>query len=356
LTFEHAKNPYNSKSFVTKIYVKLIIQIPCFNEAETLEQVVSDLPSALVGIDSIEVLVIDDSSTDNTISLTSALGDTWVVSHKRNRGLASAFATGLNHSLALGADIIVNTDGDHQYRGHDIAALVAPILSGKADLVIGDRCPTTDLRLKWVKRQLHRLGQMVVSNLAGQRLTDPVSGFRAYSRLAASRTHIVTGYTYTIESLLQAAHKGLAIQFVPITTNPATRPSRLFRNLPQFVFRSAVTLLRVFFMFHPLHVLVGSSFCLAMLGLVPIVRFLVFFTLGDGDGHVQSLVLGATLIVLACLLLVAGLIADLVSHNRQLLEKSIEAIDQRGSNFAHRVILQHKIGQGKSGEPIDRTE
>lgn len=311
--------------------MKLVIQIPCYNETQTLGTVVADLPTSLGGIDSIEVLVVDDGSSDGTSALAHELG-AFVVRHNRNRGLAKAFASGIAASLACGADIIVNTDGDHQYRGTDIARLIAPILSGSADLVIGDRSPTSDERVKWIKRQLHGLGRWVVSRLAGQPLADPVSGFRAFSRRAAARTHIVTGYTYTIESLLQATNNGLAIEFVPITTNDVTRPSRLFRSIPQFVLRSAVTLLRVFFMFHPLHVLVVCSAVIATTGVVPIVRFLWFYFSGDGDGHVQSLVLGASLVLIAGLLLVAGLIADLVAHNRRLLEKTIEALHELGAD------------------------
>jgi glycosyltransferase involved in cell wall biosynthesis len=305
--------------------MKLIIQIPCLNETQTLGSVIADLPTSLAGIEAIEVLVIDDGGRDGTSELARKLGVT-VIRHNRNRGLAAAFASGLSASLARDADIIVNTDGDHQYRGEDIGRLIAPILSGDADLVIGDRSPSTDVRLTRRKRMLHRIGCFVINRLAGQQLADPVSGFRAYSRHAAARTHIVTGYTYTIESLLQASHKGLAIKFVPITTNDVTRPSRLFCNVPQFVLRSAVTLLRVFFMFHPLHVLVVCGFLIAATGLVPILRFLLFYMSGNGEGHVQSLVLGSALILVAGLVVVAGLIADLVAHNRLLLEKTIESM------------------------------
>ena len=306
--------------------MKLIIQVPCFNEAETLHRVVTDLPSRIDGIDSIETLVVDDGSGDGTAAVALGLGVDHVMRHNRNRGLAAAFATGLDASLRLGADVIVNTDGDHQYPGSAIERLVEPIVSGRADLVVGDRRPGEDKKFSTLKRWLQRCGQRVVSRLAGQALADPVSGFRAYSRSAAERTHIVTGYSYTIESLLQASCKGLAIEFVPIETNPATRPSRLFRSLPQFLSRSALTMLRVFFMFHPLGVLAWLSILLAIGGALPIGRFLYLAAIGEGAGHVQSLVLGGMLVLLAAILLVAGLLADLISHNRRLLEITLERL------------------------------
>lgn len=316
--------------------MKLIIQIPCLNEAATLHCVVSDLPDSIPGIDVIETLVVDDGSTDGTAAAALGLGVNHVVRHHCHRGLAAAFATGLNASLALGADIIVNTDGDHQYAGAEIARLVDPIIRGRAELVIGDRRPATDLRLSLLRRRLQQLGQRLVSFLAGQRMDDPVSGFRAISRQAACRLHIVTSYSYTIETLLQAASKGIAIEFVTVHTNPPTRPSRLIRNLPQFLWRSGITIVRVFFQFRPLSVLVGFSGALAMAGILPIVRFLWFWLSGNGSGHVQSLILGGTLVVLSGLCLVAGLIADLIATNRQLLEMILERLKQTESASAVR--------------------
>lgn len=308
--------------------MKLFIQIPCFNEAQTLHRVVSDIPASLPGIDSIETVVIDDGSDDGTAAVALALGVDYVVRHNRNRGLAAAFATGVNSCLALGADIIVNTDGDHQYPGRSIESLVAPIIAGQADVVVGDRHPGTDRKFSWTRRFWQRLGRRVVSGLAGSDLADPVSGFRAFSRDAAQRIHIVTGYTYTVESLLQAVHKGLAVEFVSVDTNPPTRPSRLFRSPLQFLIRSGVTMLRVFFIFRPLSILLCLSSGLLLVGLMPIVRFVFLFLAGRGDGHSQSLILGAALVVLAGLILVAGLIADLVAHNRRLLEITLERLQR----------------------------
>jgi len=315
--------------------MKVIIQIPCYNEAETLPQVVEDLPKSLPGIDCIEYLIIDDGSHDHTSEVARGLGVHHVVRHKSNRGLGATFATGLHECLELGADIIVNTDGDHQYPGRYIGDLVKPIVDGRADLVIGDRRPGSDPKFSPLKRALQRFGGAVVSWMAGRPIPDPVSGFRAMSRDAAIRTHIVTGYSYTLESLLQAVHRGLSIEFVPIETNNPTRKSRLMRSLPHFIGRSGATLLRVFFMFHPLNVLVWFSGIFGLVGLVPIIRFLIFAAIGDGQGHLQSLVLGTALVVLSAMILVAGLIADLISHNRKLIEYAIEyGITVEGTNRA----------------------
>ncbi len=304
--------------------MKLIIQIPCYNESQTLRRVVEDLPCSIAGIGELQTLVIDDGSVDGTAAAALAMGVDHVVRHNHNRGLAAAFATGLATCQQLGADIVVNTDGDHQYPGSLIAELVAPIVAGRADLTVGNRHPATDRRLGFTKRSLHRLGRWVISRLAGRDLPDPVSGFRAYSRQAIRRTHLVTNYSYTIESLLQASRRGLAIEFVDIDTNAPTRPSRLFRSMPHFVGRSAMTALRFFFMVHPLAIFGTLAIVLASVGVLPVLRFLWLATSGDGAGHLQSLVLGGTLIVLAAVFLAAALIGDLMTHNRRLLETILE--------------------------------
>lgn len=301
--------------------MKLIIQIPCLNEAETLHRVIDDLPTELPGVDCIEILVIDDGSTDGTAATALGLGVHHVVRHRRNRGLAAAFSSGLDTALDLGADVIVNTDGDHQYPGRFVADLVRPIMDGRADLVIGDRRPEQDRRNPLLKRWLYWLGRQAISRMLGECLSDPVSGFRAYSREAAGCMHVVTRFSYTLETLVQATEAGLAIEFVPLRANPPTRPSRLFRSQFQFVTRSATTLLRVFFMIHPLQSLLWVSSLLAFVGAIPILRFVAFYLMGEGQGHLQSLVLGASLIVLAGLVLMAGLIGDLISQNRRLLNR-----------------------------------
>lgn len=304
--------------------MKLIIQIPCLNEANTLHLVLADLPDSIPEIDVVETLVIDDGSTDGTSATALGLGVHHVVRHRRNRGLAVSFASGLNAALDLGADIIVNTDGDHQYPGKHVSELIAPILAGRADIVIGDRRPECDRRNPLLKRFLYRMGRFAVSWIVGQRIPDPVSGFRAYSREAADRMHVATRYSYTLETLVQAIDAGMAIEFVPIVANASTRPSRLYRSQAQFVLRSAATLLRVFFMFHPLQTLMWVSAFIGMTGTIPIGRFILFYSIGQGQGHLQSLVLGTALVIVAALTLVSGLVADLVSQNRRLLESSKE--------------------------------
>ncbi len=304
--------------------MKVIVQIPCFNEASTLPAVLQDLPKRIIGVDCLETLVIDDGSSDSTAAVALAAGVDHVIRHKHNRGLAATFVTGIHACDRLDADIVVNTDGDHQYPGQFIPTLLEPILKGRADIVVGDRRPVSDPRLNPVKRGLHRLGQWVISTLAGQRLADPVSGFRAYSREAIGRTHLVTDYSYTIESLLQAVRKGLAIEFVPIQTNRVTRPSRLFPSVHHFVRRSAVTTLRVAFMHHPIGVFLTIGMILLTIGTLPILRFLVLLAVNGGQGHLQSLVLGGTLIVLAAIALAAGMIAELIGHNRRMIESILE--------------------------------
>ena len=301
--------------------IKVIIQIPCFNEAKTLPFVLGDLPKSISGVDCIEVLVIDDGSVDGTAEIARSLGVQHVISHRVNRGLAAAFATGMTESLRLGATVIVNTDGDHQYPGRFISDLVQPILDGRADFVVGNRNPELDRRNGWFKRILYWVGRRTVSWLVSQPIPDPVSGFRAYSAECARQMHIVTTYSYTLESLVQCIEKGFALEFVPIETNSPTRPSRLFKSHASFIARSGTTLLRVFFMFHPLKTLMWLSLLLAVIGAIPIIRFVFFYLSGNGNGHLQSLVLGAALLVLAAIALVAGLLADLISQNRRLIEK-----------------------------------
>jgi glycosyltransferase involved in cell wall biosynthesis len=304
----------------------LFVQIPCLNEEGSLGTMLRNLNNLEITDYSLHLLIVDDGSTDRTLEVARNAGVDLIVSHKRNRGLAAAFDSGLAACLRAGADIIVNTDADGQYPASEIPRLLEPILSGRADLVIGDRRPSEDMRLPWLKRKLQKLGSKVVSWLAGQEIPDAVSGFRAMTREAAIKTHIVTGFSYTIESILQAASKGLKIEFVPINTNPVSRPSRLFRSKTQFVLRSAMTMLRVFFMFRPLAVLLWISGILAVIGGVPIVRFLILWMIDGGKGHIQSLVLGGVFIVLSAMTAVAGFLADLMATNRRLLEMTLEKV------------------------------
>lgn len=306
--------------------MKLIIQIPCYNEAESLPRTLAALPRSITGIDSIEYLVIDDGSSDGTAACARALGAHHIVVHKRNLGLARAFRSGLDASLRLGADIIVNTDGDNQYEGADIAALIAPIVARRADIVVGDRQTERIPHFSRRKRRLQRIGSGVVRFLSGLDIPDAVSGFRAIGREAAIRLNIVTAFSYTTEMLIQAGHKGLAVVSVPVRTNPVTRESRLFRSTWHFVERSALTMLRSYAMYRPLRAFVAIGLALAAAGTVPILRFLVLWAIDGGAGHVQSVVLGGILLVLGFICLLFGIVADLIGVNRHLLELTLESV------------------------------
>ncbi len=306
--------------------MKLIIQIPCLNEEETLPQTLVDLPRAIPGIDKVEILIIDDGSTDRTVEVAKRFGVHHILRNGTNRGLARSFARGIEEALRQGADIIVNTDGDNQYRGEDIAKLVAPIVAGEADMVIGDRQTAKIAHFSPAKKVLQRLGSMAVSTLAGARIPDAVSGFRAISREAAIKTNIVSPFSYTIEAVLQAGRKKMAIVSVPVGTNAKTRESRLFTNIPHFVTRQLKTLLQMYVMYSPLRAFSSLGLVLAVIGIAPIARFLWFYFGGDGTGHLQSLVLGGVLCVMAFIAFTAGLLADVVSRNRQLLELTLEKV------------------------------
>ena len=300
--------------------MKLIVQIPCFNEEQTLPQTLADLPGEISGIDVIEVLVIDDGSTDATVRIARELGVDHVVRFPANRGLASAFKAGLDAALHLGADIIVNTDGDNQYCGQDIPALVKPILDGEADLVVGDRRTDTIPHFGVVKKKLQKLGSAVVRRFSRTTVADTTSGFRAFSREAALRLNLVSEFTYTLETIIQAGHNRLAVQSVPIRTNPKTRPSRLFRGIGQYVRRSVGTILRIFMMYRPLAVFLWIGGLVFAGGFALGVRFLYYYFTVSGAGHVQSLVLAAALLMIGVQVVIMGLLADLIGANRKLVE------------------------------------
>lgn len=306
--------------------MKLIIQIPCLNEEETLPQTLVDLPRSIPGIDKVEILVIDDGSTDRTVEVARRFGVHHIVENGTNRGLARSFSRGIEEALRQGADIIVNTDGDNQYCGADIAKLVAPIVARQADVVIGDRQTRKIAHFSPFKKLLQRLGSTAVSTLAGTRVPDAVSGFRAISREAALKTNIVSPFSYTIETVLQAGRKNMKIVSVPVGTNAKTRESRLFTNIPNFVTRQLKTLLQMYVMYSPLRAFCTLGLVLAAVGLAPILRFMWFYFSGDGTGHLQSLVLGGVLCVMAFIAFTAGLLADVVSRNRQLLELTLEKV------------------------------
>jgi len=300
--------------------MKLVIQIPCFNEAETLGRTVEDLPRELPGFSSVELLVIDDGSTDGTSKLARELGVDHVISLPRNRGLAAAFATGLSRALELGADVILNTDGDHQYRGASIPALVEPILRGEADMVIGDRQVRRIAHFSVTKKLLQRLGSWAVRWVSGTDVIDATSGFRALSREAALRLTVFANYTYTLDTIIQAGKKGLTVVSVPVETNERLRESRLIRSVPRYVVRSAVTILRIFLMYEPLRVFTILSLIPGLLGGILLLRYLYFFSIGEGSGHIQSVVAGAALGILAFQVFLLGLLSDLIARNRRLIE------------------------------------
>ena len=304
--------------------MKLIIQIPCFNEEEHLPATLADLPRSLDGVDELEFLIIDDGSGDRTTEVARAHGAHHLVRHTQNRGLAAAFRTGLDACLALGADIIVNTDADNQYAAADIGRLIAPILAGEADIVVGDRQTDSVEYFSPVKKKLQRLGSFVVRHLSRTRVPDAVSGFRAFSRDAARRLNVLSDFSYTIETLIQAGNSGMAVSSVPIHVNPQTRESRLASNAGVFVQRSLVTMLRAYAMYRPLRVFSYIGVALSLIGIAPIVRFLYFYFENGGAGHVQSLVLGGVLVMMGFFALLIGLVADLIGFNRKLLEAVLE--------------------------------
>lgn len=303
--------------------MKLVIQIPCHNEEENLAQTLADLPGRIDGIDEIEALIIDDGSTDRTVEVARENGVRHVVSFTSNRGLARAFAEGLDEALRLGADVIVNTDADNQYRGECIADLVRPILDSRADLVVGDRRTNTIEHFSWLKKRLQNLGSWVVRRLSGTDVPDATSGFRAYSREAALRLNIVSPFSYTLETIIQAGKKGITTTHVPIRTNHPTRESRLFRSTWHFIKQQAATILRIYVMYEPL-----KTF--AFLSTVPLaaavcigVRFLYYLMKAGPAGHIQSLIAMGVLFTLGFLLLVLGILADLIYSSRRLVEDTL---------------------------------
>ncbi|MCA9067946.1 MAG: glycosyltransferase family 2 protein [Planctomycetaceae bacterium] len=304
---------------------KLIIQIPCYNEAHSLPQTLAELPRELPGFDSVEWLVIDDGSSDGTSQVARELGVDHVIRHTGNRGLAKSFRTGLDAALQMGADVIVNTDGDNQYPGYQIGRLVAPILAGEADLVIGDRQTRINPHFSWGKRQLQWLGSFAVRQLSNTDTPDTVSGFRAFSREAALRMNVVSSFSYTIETLIQAGNQRLKVMSIPITTNGKLRESRLFQSIPQFLARSSSTMLRVYSMYRPLKVFFYFSACLSLFGLIPILRFLYYYFVEGGAGHIQSLVLGGVLLLMGFITFLFGMVADLIAVNRSLLEEILKS-------------------------------
>jgi glycosyltransferase involved in cell wall biosynthesis len=300
--------------------MKVIIQIPCFNEAETLPATLSDLPRKIDGVDELEILIVDDGSTDDTAEVARRLGADYVVRHLSNRGLAPAFVTGLNACLEHGADIIVNTDADNQYCAEDIPKLIEPLMDGRADLSIGARPIDTITEFSLMKKWLQRLGSYMVRQVSGLDVADAPSGFRALSRSAASQINVFSSYTYTLETIIQAGILGLEVVSVPIRVNPKTRESRLVKTIPSYVWKSLLTVGRIYLVYRPMRILGSMGALATVIGIAIGLRFVYFYLAGDGDGHIQSLILGATTVLLGVQLAVLGVVADLISVNRRLLE------------------------------------
>ena len=303
--------------------MKLIIQIPCFNEETTLPATLRDIPRNIPGVDQVEILVIDDGSTDRTSQVARECGVDHVVRFKVNQGLARGFMVGLQTALHLGADIIVNTDADNQYSGGDIPKLLQPILEGRADVVIGDREVESIRHFSTTKKFLQRVGSWVVRVASGTRIPDAPSGFRAFSREAALRTNIVSGYTYTLETIIQAGHNHLAIAHVPVRTNPETRESRLISNIWRYVWISASTIIRTYAMYQPLRFFSTIGVIIFTIGLIISARYIYYMSIGEGAGHIQSLILAAVLMMLGFQTIVIGLISDLIAANRRLSEEIV---------------------------------
>jgi glycosyltransferase involved in cell wall biosynthesis len=303
--------------------MKLIIQIPCYNEEVTLPQTVRDLPRALPGVDEIEYLVVDDGSADRTVEVARELGVHHIVRLRQNQGLAYAFTAGLEAALQAGADVVVNTDADNQYLGEDIGRLIQPIVEGQADIVVGDRGVAAVGHFSPLKRILQRWGSWVVEGASGIPIPDATSGFRAFTREAALRLTVLSDYTYTLETLIQAGARRMAVVYVPVRTNPQTRRSRLIRSVPSFLALSLLTILRFYTMYRPLRVFIAIGGALIAGGAALGLRFLYFFLQGAGTGKVQSLILAAILTIVGFQVCLIGLMADLVRLNRKMLEEAL---------------------------------
>ena len=317
---------------------KLIIQIPCLNEAGTLPATLADLPREVEGFDKVEWLIIDDGSTDATVEVARQHGVDHVISHPVNRGLAAAFMTGIESALELGADVIVNTDADNQYDGRDIQALTRPILDGKAEMVVGARPIMETEHFSWIKKRLQVIGSAVVRLASNTEVEDAPSGFRAFTRETAMRLNVFSAYTYTLETLIQAGHSNIRVVSVPIRTNPDLRPSRLVRSIGRYVWRSGSTIIRIFATYRPLMFFWLISLFFAVVGLSFGSWYLFQKFTGDGAGHVQSAILAASCVTIALVLFMSGFIADLVAVNRRLLER----LDWR--------VKQIELGVAESGK------
>lgn len=311
--------------------MKLIIQIPCYNEEATLPMTFADLPKQIDGIDEIEYLIINDGSKDKTVKVAKELGINHVVSFKQNKGLAKGFMAGIDACLRLGADIIVNTDADNQYCGEDIEKLVRPILNNEADIVIGERPIDTTEHFSWKKKKFQHLGSWVVRMASNTSIPDAPSGFRAYSREAAMKLNVINEYTYTLETIIQAGRNKVALKSVLIRTNEETRKSRLFGSMWGYIKKSAATIIRAFMMYKPLKFFGTIGLIIFTVGFALGIRFIIYYISGNGQGHIQSLILASILILIGVQTIIAGLQADIIAANRKILEEIQYRIRKRDS-------------------------
>lgn len=306
--------------------MKLIIQIPCYNEEKTLPITIKDLPKQIQGIDIIETLIINDGSKDNTVKVAEDMEVDHILSFKNNKGLSKAFSEGIEKCLELGADIIVNTDADNQYSGKDIPKLVKPIIDGKADVVVGDRQTDKIPHFSWLKKKLEKRGSAFIRSLSNTNVVDTVSGFRAFSKEAAMRINAFTEFSYTLENLIQLGHEKLKVISVPVQINEKLRKSRLYKNIPNFIFSQLATILRVYSTYKALRVFTVIGLILILPGLFGFIRFLYFYFTSSGQGHVQSLIFSTVLLIIGFFVFIFGIIADMISNNRKLIERALYKI------------------------------
>ena len=306
--------------------IKVIVQIPCLNEETTLPLVMATMPTKIPGVDVLEYLIIDDGSTDKTVEVAKKLGVHHVVHHKRNMGLARSFRDGVERALELGADIVVNTDGDNQYPQEKIPELIQPILDGEADIVVADRQTAKIAHFSPLKKLLQRFGSWIVNKAAGTDLPDAASGFRAYSKSALIKINVVTQFSYCMETIIQAGNKRIAITSIPITTNPKTRESRLFKNMWEHIFKSMSAIIRAYMMYKPRVIFISIAAFFFVLGAIPFLRYFVMFANDGVSGHLQSLIFGTVCLTAAVISTVAGILADLIHINRILIEENLEQL------------------------------
>ncbi|HVE72282.1 MAG TPA: glycosyltransferase family 2 protein [Thermoanaerobaculia bacterium] len=335
--------------------MKLIVQIPAFNEEATIAQALREIPKKIDGVTSIETLVIDDGSTDNTAEAARKAGATHILQLKTHRGLSAAFVAGIDAALRLGADVIVNTDADNQYAGADIARLVAPIAKGSAEVVIGDREVAKSPHMSGVKRVLQRVGSWTVGKASGLSVADVTSGFRAFSREAAMQINVFNPFTYTLETVIQAGNRNLGVQSVTVRTNAPTRPSRLYRGMGTYMRKSIATIFRIYTVYRPLKTFFAIGSLLMFLGVALGARFLWYFAQGDRDGHIQSLILAAVFLVTGFQTWLIALVSDLIAVNRRLTEDVLIRVKKLESpEKARRVLASSQQPQQQQQQPQEK--